>query len=372
MLPARVFRRTRTSTSARRDWSIAVHALRDRRCAACHTAVGGAVGGALARGRSTRATRTSAGPHGPSAGMHAAFRRNPVTPYTEERITPRGGCFGVVMLVTFLVPAKQAGDQEPPVPGGSDDPSRPHRCNDCTRRKHGRLDGSGSEWRDRTAQPRVVLHDPDVGRTDDHEQDNPCASNGAGRPLRQHRCGAPAGGGHPARPRFVSLIAGATLLAGCAVPDVASMSPNLPERSRSRRREPSARGCGRRRHRCRPSPPRRSRARPATGRPRPWSERFPAGSPAVTSFRGSLTRKLAAGDRTLVVDYWIDADPATLSRGDPDGRQALRPPRGRRHRPRGRRCRASSRRADDGHRHDAQPTTAASSSSPRRTPTAPR
>ena len=28
---------------------------------------------------------------------------------------------------------------------------------------------------------------------------------------------------------------------------------------------------------------------------------------------GSLTRKLAAGDANLVINYWTDADPATLS-----------------------------------------------------------
>jgi hypothetical protein len=33
--------------------------------------------------------------------------------------------------------------------------------------------------------------------------------------------------------------------------------------------------------------------------------------------RGSLTRKLAAGERTLVIDYWTDADPATLTAASP-------------------------------------------------------
>src|SRR3954454_9734510 len=46
-------------------------------------------------------TRTSARPHEPSVGMHAAFRPNSVTPYTDRRIAPRGGCLGVAFSLLF-------------------------------------------------------------------------------------------------------------------------------------------------------------------------------------------------------------------------------------------------------------------------------
>src|SRR4051794_41663649 len=111
--------------------------------------------------------------------------------------------FRRLLFVTFLVPV-QTGDQGPPVPGGSDDPSRPHRCNDCTRRQDGRLDGSGSEWRDRTPQPRADTRDPDLGRTDDNEQDTPSAPPERDRTSAFPEAAAPTPRvdppGHPPRP----------------------------------------------------------------------------------------------------------------------------------------------------------------------------
>src|SRR4051812_43828792 len=113
---------------------------------------------------------------------------------------------------------------------------------------------------------------------------------------------------------FLGLIAGATLLAGCAVPDVASMSPNLPQRQATA--APSASAAPQ-------TPPARTvTAAPATAA---------AGDGGVTTtaestikpnnrgdlYRGSLTHKLAAGDRTLVIDYWTDADPTKLSAATP-------------------------------------------------------
>jgi hypothetical protein len=105
---------------------------------------------------------------------------------------------------------------------------------------------------------------------------------------------------------FVGLIAGATLLAGCAMPDVASMSPNLPER-------PSA------------SPAPTPAAAPAAAGAAGQLTAASAGSaPSAVApvdrgdmFRGSLTSKLQVGFRNLVVDYWLDADPATLSATTP-------------------------------------------------------
>jgi len=103
---------------------------------------------------------------------------------------------------------------------------------------------------------------------------------------------------------FVGLIAGATMLAGCGMPDVASMSPNLPER-----------------------PPASASPTPPPSSPQPVGQLTAASARPVTSatppadrgdlFRGSLTSKLQVGFRTLVVDYWLDADPATLSATTP-------------------------------------------------------
>jgi hypothetical protein len=94
---------------------------------------------------------------------------------------------------------------------------------------------------------------------------------------------------------FVGLIAGAALLTGCALPSVANMSPSM--------RKPAS------------TQPSKTPSPAAT----------PSSSPAATTatadqgdlVHGSLTRKLAAGERNLVVDYWTDADPATLSATTP-------------------------------------------------------
>lgn len=107
---------------------------------------------------------------------------------------------------------------------------------------------------------------------------------------------------------FVGLVAGAALLTGCAVPHVADMSPNLPERPATTK----------------PAAPQANSARTVTAAP------ATAAGGASTSaestivpndrgdlYRGSLTHKLAAGDRTLVADYWMDADPAKLSATTP-------------------------------------------------------
>src|SRR5215218_766960 len=120
-------------------------------------------------------------------------------------------------LVTFLMPARKADGQEPPVPGGSDDPSRPHRCESSTRRKHGRLDGSGSEWRDRTAQPWVAP----ATRTSDGQMTMSRTTPAPPTLQAPSRTSGHAPGIRRASTTFVGLIAGATLVAGCAVPDVA-------------------------------------------------------------------------------------------------------------------------------------------------------
>src|SRR4051812_19954529 len=100
---------------------------------------------------------------------------------------------------------------------------------------------------------------------------------------------------------FVGLIAGAALLAGCAVPEVASMSPNLPERP-----HPTASPA--------PSPSTATESPDLTVTAAPAAQHtVPVPPDRGDLYAGSLTRKLAAGNRTLVVDYWTEADPTTLS-----------------------------------------------------------
>jgi hypothetical protein len=108
---------------------------------------------------------------------------------------------------------------------------------------------------------------------------------------------------------FVGLIAGALFLSGCAMPQVASMSPHLPERPAAAPSTPA-------------SPTAAPQASAAASAPADATdgETTSAETTIVNShadrgdlYRGSLTRKLSAGDRTVVVDYWTDADPKTFS-----------------------------------------------------------
>ncbi len=116
-------------------------------------------------------------------------------------------------------------------------------------------------------------------------------------------------GGLPPRVRrasatFVGLIAGTALLAGCAVPDVASMSPNLPERP----------------HPAGSPAPATDTAAAAPSSPVTVAPAGTSVTPPVDRgdlYRGSLTRKLDVGFRKLIVDYWIDDDPGDLSAGTP-------------------------------------------------------
>jgi hypothetical protein len=111
---------------------------------------------------------------------------------------------------------------------------------------------------------------------------------------------------------FLGLIAGAALLTGCAVPDVASMSPNLPQRHHSTA-APTAASTS--------APTAATTPAPATPAADPADGETTSTENTIVTpardlgdlYRGSLTHKLAAGDRTLVIDYWTDADPKTLS-----------------------------------------------------------
>jgi hypothetical protein len=117
---------------------------------------------------------------------------------------------------------------------------------------------------------------------------------------------------------FLGLIAGAAVLSGCAVPDVASMSPNLPQRQPTA--SPSASATPKPAPRTVPAAP--VVAAPVAAAPvtassdtgvDTSSESTIARNDRGDLYRGSLTHKLAAGDRTLVIDYWTDADPSKLS-----------------------------------------------------------
>lgn len=97
------------------------------------------------------------------------------------------------------------------------------------------------------------------------------------------------------------------MLTGCSVPSVASMSPDLP-------RKPAA-----------PAPATID-AKPvaATASSSGAADSATTGTPtsALPVDRGdlsggSVTRKLAAGERTLVIDYWTTADAKRLSAGTP-------------------------------------------------------
>jgi hypothetical protein len=108
---------------------------------------------------------------------------------------------------------------------------------------------------------------------------------------------------------FIGLIAGALLLTGCAVPDVASMSPNLPQRPHAAASPTATSAAAARQATATPTA-----ADPADGET--TSTENTVVTPAKDRgdlYRGSLTHKLAAGDRTMVIDYWTDADPKTLS-----------------------------------------------------------
>jgi hypothetical protein len=107
---------------------------------------------------------------------------------------------------------------------------------------------------------------------------------------------------------FVGLIAGALFLSGCAMPQVASMSPHLPERPATA-----------------PSPASIPAAAPLTSSAATPADASDGETTSAETtivnphadlgdlYRGSLTRKLTAGDRTVVVNYWTDADPKTFS-----------------------------------------------------------
>ncbi len=101
-----------------------------------------------------------------------------------------------------------------------------------------------------------------------------------------------------------ALLGGSVLLGGCGFPSVGSMSPKLPT----------------------------SHSAVAAAAPVPAAapaERTPAGSPAPAVAApapvidrgdlafGSSSRRLPIGNRAVVVDYWVDKDPATLSSATP-------------------------------------------------------
>ena len=78
---------------------------------------------------------------------------------------------------------------------GSFDPGRPHRRFMRTE-TDGRLDGPGSEWRDRPAQPRAACRQPDVGREYQREfnlQISPHILAGAARLWSRHSQAPPRG-----------------------------------------------------------------------------------------------------------------------------------------------------------------------------------
>ena len=86
---------------------------------------------------------------------------------------------------------------------------------------------------------------------------------------------------------------------------MASMSPNLPRHSSAK--APAAAS---------PAVTAASVATSAEGSDTPLTV-APAPVDRGDLSHGSLTRKLAAGDRTLVIDYWTDADPASLTAAVP-------------------------------------------------------
>lgn len=91
------------------------------------------------------------------------------------------------------------------------------------------------------------------------------------------------------------------------------MSPNLPERPRATASPvPSAAAAP-------PGQPVTAAAAGSTadGGATIGAGRFTLPAERGDLFAGSLMRKLPAGDRTLVIAYWTDADPATLSATTP-------------------------------------------------------
>lgn len=100
-----------------------------------------------------------------------------------------------------------------------------------------------------------------------------------------------------------ALLAGTLLLSGCALPDVASMSPDLPKKQ----------------HAAAPKAPATPSATPAAS-PATAPPPAPVTATPVTTHvdrgdlaAGSLTRKLQAGSRTLVIDYWTDTPPSAIT-----------------------------------------------------------
>ena len=112
------------------------------------------------------------------------------------------------------------------------------------------------------------------------------------------------------------LAAGAVMVSGCSVPQVASMSKDVSAKARTAHASATA------------SPAATATASPATGS-NSTGETSPAAAAVATTvpavpkadrgdmMAGTLTRKLNAGDRSLVVTYWTADDPGSVSASSP-------------------------------------------------------
>jgi hypothetical protein len=96
-----------------------------------------------------------------------------------------------------------------------------------------------------------------------------------------------------------ALLSGSVLLGGCGFPSVGSMSPKLPQSHAAAAKPVSA-----------PVAP----AAPAP--PAPPTPPAPQVDRGDLAF-GSSSRRLPIGNRAVVVSYWSDTDPATLSASTP-------------------------------------------------------
>jgi hypothetical protein len=99
------------------------------------------------------------------------------------------------------------------------------------------------------------------------------------------------------------LVTGTLLLSGCTLPDVASMSPDLPKKHAAAAPQATATPSAT------PAASRAAAPVPAPVTAAPVTTHVDRGDLAA----GSLTRKLQAGSRTLVIDYWTDTAPSAIT-----------------------------------------------------------